>query len=96
MELFSSIPSVIALCVCVALHIVSSVLSDNVAKILRYVNIGFHIALFLVIFFSKLEMESAALAMMISLFVYTLSYRISEAVRHSAKPIQNGEEEGEG
>ena len=81
MKLLSSPLPLIALGVCIILHILSALLPKKAASILAYVNIGLHIVLVLLSAFAALPIEEAVLLYLISLFVYTHTAAISNRCR---------------
>ena len=56
----------------ILLHIVSLVARGKTAKIINFVNIFLHIALFIPMLNSRFSIEEAVLVYMISIFFYTL------------------------
>ena len=72
MALFHSIPAMCAIILIISIHIISAFMKDNIAKILQFVNIGLHIALFLILILSDIPIDEAVLSYMISVFTYLL------------------------
>ena len=63
--------------VIIALHFVSAFSKDKIAKILDFVNIGLHIAVFLLLLLADAVLELLALFMMCSILVHLLSSLLS-------------------
>ena len=72
MTLFSNLPAVIMLSAILVLHLFNFILPGIYAKILGYVNVALHIALVFPFLFGNVEVKDAALAYMISAFLYIL------------------------
>ena len=72
MTLFTNTAAVIILCAICALHFLNFVLPKKYSKIAVIVNITLHICLFIPILLEKTEIKDAALAYMISAFLYIL------------------------
>ena len=72
MKLFSTPVVLLFLALLILLHFVSLVARGKMAKILNFVNIFLHIALFIPLLDNKFSIEEAVLVYMISLFAYTL------------------------
>lgn len=75
-----------------ALHFVSVLTKEKIAKILQYVNIVLHIFMFFVLMLSKIAIDVCVAVFMFSAFLYTLitfiKYKQSEKV---SEPL-NGKE----
>ncbi len=72
MALFHSIPALCAIILIIAVHVVSAFMKEKIAKILQFVNIGLHNALFLTLMLSDIPIDEAVLSYMISVFTYLL------------------------
>ena len=89
-------PAVLAiLAVLIALHVVSLFVSEKIAKILTYVNIGLHILTLLPLLYFKFTIEDGVLVYMISLFAYTLASVIAYEKRKCAEDTAIREEKGD-
>ncbi len=72
MKLFQTPIVLLFLLLLILLHIVSLVARGKTAKIINFVNIFLHIALFIPMLNNRFEIEEAVLVYMISIFFYTL------------------------
>ena len=71
-----------------ALHFVSVLARETIAKISQYVNIFLHIALFCVLLLSSITIEISFAIFMTSAFIYVLIYyiRYEMSMRKSRNP----------
>ncbi len=81
MEFIKSPVILIGLIAFITIHIVSELVSDFIAKILTYVNIGLHTLLIIPMLNRGISIEEAVLVYMISLFAYTLTGAIGHMLR---------------
>ena len=93
MKLLSSPIVLLALGICIVLHILVALLQKKAAQILSYVNIALHIVLVMLLALSSIPIEEAVLTYLISLFAYTLSAAIVN--RSRAAKLKRAEEEFE-
>ncbi len=110
MKIFSAPAALVALGVCIILHVAAVCTPERASRILNYVNIGLHVVLVAVLAISGLTIEESVLAYLISLFVYTsasaIRYKLDaqrtarlaaleESFAASRKNSTAGAEEGE-
>ena len=70
MIIFQSTYALIITVVVISLHIVTAFSKSLPFKILNYVNIGLHIALFLTLILENVPIDEAVMVYMLSVFVY--------------------------
>ena len=90
MKLLSSTPVLVALGVCVILHVLSCLLRGRASRVLSYINIAMHIALVILSAFASLPIEEAVLVYLFSLFVYTLTSTL--VTRDRARALREARE----
>ena len=75
----------IAASLILVIHICTSILKENIAKILSYVNLGLHIVIFFLLMLLKVSLEFLALVFMISLLVHLVAALISYKLREKER-----------
>lgn len=75
-----------------ALHFVSALTNEKIAKISQYVNIFLHIILFCELLLSEMKIEESVLVFMASVFLYVLVSYIKAVVDKKRLSKENGKE----
>lgn len=75
-----------------ALHFIPPLFSKSLCKILRYVNIGLHIILYLVLMLCRIPLDEVVLLLLVSLLLYVLSSLLWEKIGRGKEKAGESEE----